>query len=109
LLLGADGLLSGMGSVTADLHGQLFEAIERSDLTRAREINDRLFPLCQVFYAPPRMDQHNRMKEALVMLGRQKQAIVRPPLAPLENAEKERIYKALLKADLISAVQTASR
>ncbi len=44
---------------------------------------------------------HNRMKEALVLLGRQKRAVVRPPLAKLGDAEIERIRQALLDSGLL--------
>src|SRR4030095_16266995 len=69
-LLGAAGAISAMGSVTADLQAELFEACGKGDLDGARRINDRLDPLVRVFYAPPFVDMHNRMKEALVLLGR---------------------------------------
>ena len=69
-ILGADGTISGMGSVAADLQAELFDAVRRGDLDAARRINDRLRPLADVFYSQPFLDQHNRMKEALVMLGR---------------------------------------
>ena len=68
-LLGADGAISGMGSVVADLQADLFDACRKGDLEEARRINDRLDPLVRVFYAPPFVDMHNRMKEALVILG----------------------------------------
>src|SRR5213594_3496296 len=76
-LLGADGAISGMGSVTADLQAELFEACQKGDVEGARRINDRLDPLVAVFYAPPFVDMHNRMKEALVMRGRIPAAHVR--------------------------------
>jgi len=44
-LLGADGAISGMGSVAADLQAELFEACQKGDLEGARQINDRLDPL----------------------------------------------------------------
>jgi 4-hydroxy-tetrahydrodipicolinate synthase len=44
---------------------------------------------------------HNRMKEALVLLGRLPRAVVRPPLMKLSAAEIERIRKALLAAGLL--------
>ena len=64
-VLGADGSISGMGSVTADLHAELFRAVQAGDLEAGRRLNDRLAPLVEVFYAPPFVDMHNRMKEAL--------------------------------------------
>ncbi len=95
LVLGCNGLLSGMGSVVADLQAALFDAVRGDDLARARALNDRLHPLAGVFYAEPVIDMHNRMKEALVLLGRMDSAVVRPPLVKLEAAEIARIAAAL--------------
>jgi 4-hydroxy-tetrahydrodipicolinate synthase len=44
LAMGAGGLLSGAGSVVADLHVALFEAVRDDDLATARAVNDRLYP-----------------------------------------------------------------
>jgi 4-hydroxy-tetrahydrodipicolinate synthase len=100
-LLGADGAISGMGSVTADLQAELFEACGKGDLDGARRLNDRLDPLVRVFYAPPFVDMHNRMKEALVLLGRIPAAHVRPPLTPVSPAEREAIRHALVVSGLL--------
>ena len=99
-MLGADGCISGMGSVTADLQASLFAAVQAGRLDEARAINDRLAPLVQVFYAPPFVDMHNRMKEALVILGRIPAAHVRPPLTPVSDDERDRIRLALRAAGL---------
>src|SRR5712664_2203150 len=99
-LLGADGAISGMGSVTADLQAELFDACAKGDLDGARRINDRLAPLVSVFYAPPFVDMHNRMKEALVLLGRIPAAHVRPPLTPVPAVEREAIRRALAAAGI---------
>jgi 4-hydroxy-tetrahydrodipicolinate synthase len=99
-LLGADGAISGMGSVTADLQVELFEACAKGDVESARAINDRLDPLVRVFYQPPFVDMHNRMKEALVLLGRIPAAHVRPPLTAVPSAEREQIRRALAAAEL---------
>ena len=99
-LLGADGAISGMGSVTADLQAELFAACQKGDVDGARRINDRLEPLVRVFYAPPFVDMHNRMKEALVLLGRIPAAHVRPPLTPISTSEREAIARALKLARL---------
>jgi 4-hydroxy-tetrahydrodipicolinate synthase len=99
-LLGADGAISGMGSVAADLQAELFARCQKGDLDGAREINDRLDPLVRVFYAPPFVDMHNRMKEALVLLGRLPAAHVRPPLTAVPAAEREAIRRALAAARL---------
>lgn len=95
LTMGPNGLLSGAGSVIADLQVALFRAVKAGDLPAAQAINDRIVPLSQVFYAPPFLDMHNRMKEALVLLGRLDRAVVRPPLVKLPDAEIGRIRQAL--------------
>jgi 4-hydroxy-tetrahydrodipicolinate synthase len=102
LVHGADGLLSGSGSVIADLQSAILQAIQRNDLAAARGISQRLFPITQVFYADPWVDMHNRMKEALVLLGRLPAAYVRPPLMKLPDAEVERIRQALIAGGVMS-------
>ena len=101
LVLGCNGLLSGSGSVIADLQAQLFRAVQGNDLAEAKRINDRIEPLTRVFYADPFVDMHNRMKEALVLLGKLPRAVVRPPLVKLERAEIARIRAALVEAGLL--------
>jgi 4-hydroxy-tetrahydrodipicolinate synthase len=101
LVLGANGLLSGSGSVIAGLQAQLFRAVRAGDLATARQINERIWPTAEVFYSEPWVDMHNRMKEALVLLGKLPRATVRPPLVKISQAEIERIKKALVAAGLL--------
>ena len=49
----------------------------------------------------PFVDMHNRMKEALVLLGRMPRAVVRPPLVKLGTAEIDRIRLALIETGLL--------
>jgi 4-hydroxy-tetrahydrodipicolinate synthase len=93
LVLGCNGLLSGSGSVIPDLQAQLFQAVRGNDLAEAQRVNDRIEPLMRVFYADPFVDMHNRMKEALVLLGRLPRAYVRPPLVKIGRPEIARIAK----------------
>lgn len=99
-VLGADGAISGMGSVVADLQVELFAHVRRGDLEAARKVHERLEPLVRVFYAPPFLDMHNRMKEALALLGRIRRAVVRPPLLPVSEEERAAIRRALAQAGL---------
>jgi 4-hydroxy-tetrahydrodipicolinate synthase len=101
LVLGPNGLLSGSGSVIADLQAQMFRAVQRNDMAEARRLNDRIEPTARVFYADPFVDMHNRMKEALVLLGKLPRAVVRPPLVKIERAEIARIREALIEAGLL--------
>jgi len=103
LVLGCNGLLSGSGSVIPDLQAELFHAVQRKDLAEAQRLNDRIYPLARAFYADPWADMHNRMKEALVLLGRLPRAVVRPPLVKLSRAEIDRIRTALDEAGLLAA------
>jgi len=103
LVLGCNGLLSGSGSVIADLQARLFRAVQGNDLAEAKRINERIDPLARVFYADPAVDMHNRMKEALVLLGKLPRAVVRPPLVKLGEPEIARIRRALAEAGLLGA------
>jgi len=108
LVLGCNGLLSGSGSVIADLQARLFKAVRAGKLDEAKAFHDRIMPTAEVFYAEPWVDMHNRMKEALVLLGRLPRAVVRPPLMKLSPQEIERIRAALLAAGLLEQ-QTSQR
>jgi len=101
LVLGCNGLLSGSGSVIADLQAKLFRAVKLNDLAEARRLNDRIYPMARVFYADPFIDMHNRMKEALVLLGKLPRAVVRPPLVKVTDPEIARIRDALIEAGLL--------
>jgi 4-hydroxy-tetrahydrodipicolinate synthase len=101
LVMGCNGLLSGSGSVIADLQAKLFRAVRANDLATATQINDRIWPAAEAFYSEPWVDMHNRMKEALVMMGKLPRATVRPPLVKIPQAEIERIRKALIAAGLL--------
>jgi 4-hydroxy-tetrahydrodipicolinate synthase len=101
LATGCDGLLSGSGSVIAELQSKLFRAVRANDLKTARALNERIWPTAEAFYSEPWVDMHNRMKEALVMLGRLPRAVVRPPLVRIGDAERGRIRAALVAAGLL--------
>jgi 4-hydroxy-tetrahydrodipicolinate synthase len=102
LVMGCNGLLSGSGSVIADLQSRLYRAIRAGDLVGASELNSRIRATSTVFYADPRVDMHNRMKEALVLLGKLRCAAVRPPLMKLSGEEIQRIRQALVAAGLLA-------
>ena len=109
LVLGCSGLLSGSGSVIADLQAQLFRAVSENDLVKARQIQARITPTADVFYSEPWVDMHNRMKEALVLLGKLPRAVVRPPLVKLPQQEIDRIRVALVAAGLLGEKSSQRR
>jgi 4-hydroxy-tetrahydrodipicolinate synthase len=105
LVLGCGGILSGSGSVVHDLHVKLFRAVEAKDLIEAQRLNDLIYPTARAFYDTPVTDMHNRMKEALVMMGKLPRAAVRPPLVKLGHNEIERIRQALIDGGLLKDQQ----
>src|SRR6266704_6801751 len=109
LVLGCNGLLSGSSSVIADLQARLFRAVRANELATARQINERIWPTAEAFYAEPWVDMHNRMKEALVMMGKLPRAVVRPPLVKLPQSEIERIRDALIAAGLLDRAGRSRR
>ena len=109
LILGCAGLLSGSGSVIADLQAQLFRAVKAGKLDEAQRIHERITPTADVFYSEPWVDMHNRMKEALVLLGKLPRAVVRPPLTKLAPQEIERIRTALVAAGLLGSKTSQRR
>ena len=102
LAYGADGILSGLGSVAAPLLVELHEAVAAGQLDAARAMNDRLVPLCRAFYRAPYLDIHNRMKTALHLLGRLPHPAPRLPLLPVSDYETQRIRAALVATGLLN-------
>jgi 4-hydroxy-tetrahydrodipicolinate synthase len=106
-LLGADGAISGFGSVIADLQAELFAHARGGDVESGRKLNDRIDALVRAVYAPPFVDMHNRMKEMLVLLGRlDGPAVVRPPLVRISDAERTRL-RALLREAGVAGTRSA--
>ena len=92
LAMGVRGIISGAGSVIADLQVALFEACQAGDAARAAAVGARVYAAVQAFYAQPYIDWQARMKEALVMLGRLPGARVRPPLKAIGDPERLRAW-----------------
>ncbi len=88
LAMGARGIISGAGSVIADLQVALFRAYEQGDKAQAAAVGERVYAAVQAFYDKPYIDWQARMKEALVMLGRLPAAYVRPPLKAINDADR---------------------
>ena len=107
LAMGADGILSGMGSISADLHVALCRAVWASDLKQARKVSHVLYRLTQVFYRPGQ-NGHTRMKYALKRLNRMGSDLVRPPLKQLDDEEKNRVERILddLQSETMNRLQT---
>ena len=88
LSMGARGIISGAGSVIADLQAALFEACQDGDKARFESVGERVYAAVQAFYVTPYIDWQARMKAALVMLGRLPAAHVRAPLQAIDDPER---------------------
>jgi 4-hydroxy-tetrahydrodipicolinate synthase len=103
LCVGADGILSGHGSIVAGLHVRLWEAVNKLDLTDARKVWDRIWPLAEECYKEPFLDGHNRMKTILALTGNIDEAHVRSPLQPVSGEERMALRAALEDSGIVRA------
>jgi 4-hydroxy-tetrahydrodipicolinate synthase len=102
-LLGAEGALLGFATLGTAEHVALLEAAKTDDIARVHELGESLQRLSDVIFAPPIVDYRVRTKEALRVLGVIPSARVRPPLLPVDDAERRRIAAALEDAGLRAA------
>lgn len=105
LASGADGILSGHGSVIADLQVRLLAEVQAADLAAARGTYERIQHLTKVIYRAPMANMYARMKEHLIMLGHELTPAVRPPLEPVGPAERHDLRQALAAAGLLPAAE----
>ena len=105
MAVGADGILSGLASLTPDLLVDLWRAAEALDLAAMRRVSDRLYPIVRAIYGtPPRMDMHTRIKVALKHLGVIDCAAPRAPLLPVSDDVARRIARVVDAARLADRV-----
>lgn len=111
MVQGVDGALVGFASFIPEVIVDLYRAVCDGDLHRARAIQGRINPLKEVVYASgePSGDAHARMKTAMMLAGRLKSNLTRPPVTPPTGRILERIEKAVAAANLSPALNlTAS-
>ena len=96
LAVGADGLLSGLGSLTPAWLADLWHAAEAEDLAGMRAASDRLYPIVRAIYGPaPIIDMHSRIKVGLQQIGIIENPAPRPPLVPVGSQISKRIEAAV--------------
>lgn len=100
-LLGAEGALLGFATLGTREHVEMLDAIRHCDYDSAQTIGARLQALADVIFAPPVTDYRARAKEALKLMGIIDHTIVRPPLLPVNEAEIEKVRRALQRADML--------
>jgi 4-hydroxy-tetrahydrodipicolinate synthase len=101
-VLGAEGTLLGFSTIGTREQVEMLAAWRRGDIESARALGARLQPLADVIFAAPVTDYRARTKEALAMLGVFDCTYVRPPLLPVDEAERAAIRRALERAGLLA-------
>ena len=101
LAVGADGLLSGLASLTPLWLADLWDASERLDLSAMRLASDRLYPIVRTIYgAAPIIDMHTRIKVGLQTLGLIDFAGPRLPLLPVKADVADSVVAAIKSSGL---------
>jgi len=92
LAVGADGILSGLGSLAPRLLAKLWNDSVSGDLDAMRETSRELYPLIRAIYGSKvRMHMHTRIKAGLMSMGIIENYLPRGPLIGLSEAELEEI------------------
>jgi len=98
MIQGVDGALIGFSGCVPELITELFAAVQKEDLPAAKKVNDKLFAAASAIYGigQPTGEAHARMKEFLVQRKVLRLPLMRPPLVPLNQEEKDKVKKALV-------------
>ena len=103
-LLGAVGALLGFGTLVVREQLEMIRAVGKRDYERAWKLHGIIQPLADAIFASPVREYRARAKEALRLMGVLENAVVRPPLLPLEESERQRVREALERAGALASV-----
>jgi 4-hydroxy-tetrahydrodipicolinate synthase len=100
-LVGSEGSQVSLAAVAPELVAELYDRAEAEDWVGARKVHERVYPLAGAIYRdPPGGRATARLKACLQMLGRQANAVVRPPQPPASAAERQVLMQAIAAAGL---------
>jgi len=109
LAIGADGILSGLGSLTPNFLCDMWDATRAENLGAMRAVSDRLYPVVRTIYgAPPKMDMHTRIKVGLRHLGVIECALPRGPLLPASHDVEQLVIATVDRAGLAQYARAGS-
>ena len=100
VLIGADAIVPGIGSIAPRLCVDIFNAAKAGQVKKAQTYQEQLLRLFQI-YGDNVETWCAGIKEALRFLGLFHQAIPSRPLPQLTEKEKKRIHKVLKEENLI--------
>jgi 4-hydroxy-tetrahydrodipicolinate synthase len=95
-----DGALSGSANFCPRHDVEMFEAVKRGDLKRAKELHDQIFPVFRLVYRDPYVYLHIRYKYCAWLLGKISSPAVRSPLVPLPADEVSALKEAMIASGL---------
>lgn len=102
---GADGALIGFGTVAIAEQIDMIARAKAGDEAGARRIDEAVVtPLAGALFAKPVRNYRARVKETLRLLGVLPNAVMRPPLLPLSDVERQAVADALSSIELASPV-----
>lgn len=95
-----DGALSGSANFLPKHDVEMFDAAQRGDLARARELHDQVYPIFSLVYRRPYANLHIRYNYCAWMLGTIGTPALRSPLQPLDREEVDRLRDGLRASGL---------
>ncbi len=100
-MVAADATLVSYGALAPYEIYQMLNYAKEEKYRQAKEIYDRMIPFTKSIYsAAARSSMRARSKEALVLMGRFKNSVVRPPLLPLTGEERKEMAAAVKQSGL---------
>ncbi|AYY12511.1 4-hydroxy-tetrahydrodipicolinate synthase [Actinobacteria bacterium YIM 96077] len=96
LSLGGDGFISATANIAPAAVAQMFEAWERGDLERARELHYGLHPLVDLLFVETNPAPGKWVLEQRGLIG---SGYVRPPLIPPTDAGQQRMTELLAQGE----------
>ena len=101
-VIGSEGSLVSLAVVIPEAVVRLDRAVRAGDLAAARAAHEVVYPLAKAVYGvPPGSHATARLKTCLEMLGKLESDRVRPPIGPLDEAERAMLREALERSGLL--------
>lgn len=98
--MGAHGAVAGILSVVPKLSVELWDACQRGDFEKAKELHERILPIWRIIEQP---DMTARLKCAIELQGRNV-GEARRPLLPVTSAVRDQLRDVLAHAGVLTSI-----